>query len=148
MPNQSLLLEGTQLTVLNSPYHSAAFTIPPHSIRLEVIHRDQLNDLLFADEPFIQSQQVDDTKRCLPSAILDRIDSVELITHTTLTGKIQRTAVISMVNGFGVTGEPSVSVSVENDRESIGTMIALRNAVDKVWQLEGYLKAEQISNQG
>lgn len=44
-------------------------------------------------------------------------------------------------NGFTVRGE-SACVTIENYNKEIGEKIAYENAVDKVWQLEGYLLAE------
>jgi hypothetical protein len=45
--------------------------------------------------------------------------------------------VITLVNGFHVTGE-SACASPENFDEAIGRTVARSNARDKVWQLEGY----------
>lgn len=49
---------------------------------------------------------------------------------------------LTLANGFTVTGE-SACVSIENFDKGIGEDIARNNAVDKVWQLEGYLLAEE-----
>ena len=46
-------------------------------------------------------------------------------------------------NGFTVRGE-SVCVSKENFNKDTGEKIALENAKNKVWELEGYLLAEDI----
>lgn len=46
-------------------------------------------------------------------------------------------------NGFTVRGE-SACVSKENFNKSIGEQIAFENAKEKVWELEGYLLAENI----
>ena len=46
-------------------------------------------------------------------------------------------------NGFTVRGE-SACVSKENFNKDIGEQIALENAKEKVWELEGYLLAEDI----
>ena len=48
-------------------------------------------------------------------------------------------------NGFTVRGE-SACVSKENFNKDIGEQIALENAKEKVWELEGYLLAE-VSNE-
>lgn len=44
-------------------------------------------------------------------------------------------------NGFTVRGE-SACVAIENYNKEIGEKIAYENAVDKIWELEGYLLAE------
>ncbi len=45
--------------------------------------------------------------------------------------------VLRLTNGFSVTGE-SACVSPANFNEEIGKKIARANAVEKIWQLEGY----------
>ena len=46
-------------------------------------------------------------------------------------------------NGFTVRGESSC-VSKDNFNKDIGEQIALENAKNKIWELEGYLLAEDI----
>ena len=46
-------------------------------------------------------------------------------------------------NGFTVRGE-SACVSKENFNKDIGEQIALKNAKEKVWELEGYFLAKSI----
>lgn len=46
-------------------------------------------------------------------------------------------------NGFTVRGESSC-VCKDNFNKDIGEQIALENAKNKVWELEGYLLAEDI----
>ncbi|EIU1659174.1 TPA: hypothetical protein ONB34_001855 [Pseudomonas aeruginosa] len=53
--------------------------------------------------------------------------------------------VLVLRNGFTVTGE-SACASPENFDEEIGRKIARQNAVQKVWQLEGYLLRERLHN--
>ena len=50
---------------------------------------------------------------------------------------------IVLENGFTVTGE-SACASPENFDPFIGKEIALRNARDKIWQLEGYLLKQKL----
>lgn len=50
---------------------------------------------------------------------------------------------IYLENGFTVRGE-SACVSKDNFNKDIGEKIALENAKNKVWKLEGYLLAEDI----
>jgi hypothetical protein len=54
--------------------------------------------------------------------------------------------VLVLRNGFTVTGE-SACVSPENFDAQIGRNIALENAKQKIWALEGYLLKEKLSTQ-
>lgn len=51
--------------------------------------------------------------------------------------------VLTLKNGFTVTGE-SACASPENFDEEIGNGIALSNAKDKIWMLEGYLLKQKL----
>lgn len=51
--------------------------------------------------------------------------------------------VLVLKNGFTVTGE-SACASPENFNAEIGRKIARQNAVQKIWQLEGYLLKQQL----
>ena len=51
--------------------------------------------------------------------------------------------VLILRNGFTVTGE-SACASPENFDAEIGRKIARQNAVQKIWQLEGYLLKEKL----
>jgi len=73
-----------------------------------------------------------------------KIVDVEIVKHTTKGGGILRWGVLTMENGFAVTGNPSAAVSVENDNAEIGEKIAIQNAQKEVWALEGYLLKEQL----
>ena len=50
---------------------------------------------------------------------------------------------LTLTNGFSVLGE-SACASPENFNEAIGRKIARENAVQKIWQLEGYLLKEKL----
>ncbi len=52
--------------------------------------------------------------------------------------------VLVLKNGFTVTGE-SACASPENFNEGIGRKIALENAKQKIWALEGYLLKQKLS---
>ena len=54
--------------------------------------------------------------------------------------------VLVLENGFTVTGE-SACASPENFNEEIGRIIAYKNAIDKVWLLEGYLLKQNLHEQ-
>ena len=53
--------------------------------------------------------------------------------------------VLTLKNGFLVTGE-SACVSEENFDAALGREIALANAEEKVWQLEGYALRNKLFN--
>jgi len=53
--------------------------------------------------------------------------------------------VLVLKNGFTVTGE-SACASPENFNRELGQQIARRNALEKVWMLEGYLLRERLSS--
>lgn len=91
-------------------------------------------------------QEIKDKSLTAPRITLDRvknsISEVDYVTYVAKNGKILRWAVLTLENGFIVTGEPSAAVSKENDNEEIGKKIAYDNAFDKIWALEGYLLQE------
>lgn len=113
-------------------------------VKTETIDKSLLNSILFADEGLIKGAGVDDSKRCVPAAIMNKIESVDMVTMTSDSGKIQRIVTLNMINNYGVTGRPSVSASAVNDRVTIGTKIALQNAINELWPLEGYLKCQEL----
>ena len=53
--------------------------------------------------------------------------------------------ILTLRNGFLVTGESSC-VSAENFDAELGEAIAHENAVDKIWQLEGYVLRNKLFN--
>lgn len=79
-----------------------------------------------------------------PRITPDHIES--LITDETYTvlpsGKVMVCELI-LKNGFSVRGESSC-VSKENFDRDIGILISRRNAVDQIWQLEGYLLQQSL----
>ena len=94
-------------------------------------------------EAMIQQEQAL-APRVTPEDLDKNIASVEFVKHVTNTGKVLRWCILNTVNGFAVTGEPSVSVSVENDRQSVGEEVAYNNARSKLWPLMGYLLTEKL----
>jgi hypothetical protein len=50
---------------------------------------------------------------------------------------------LMLENGFSVRGEAAV-VSKENFNEEIGRNISKENAINSIWQLEGYLLQEEL----
>jgi hypothetical protein len=54
---------------------------------------------------------------------------------------------LTLQNGFTVRGGASV-VDKSNFNEEIGKNISYRKAVDKIWELEGYLLQQELYNEG
>lgn len=73
-----------------------------------------------------------------------KLRHAEIVKHVTHTGQILRWAVLTMENGFAVTGRPSAAVCPENDNVAIGEEIAIDNAMNEAWTMEGYLLAERL----
>lgn len=66
------------------------------------------------------------------------IKNVEIIRHRVESGSVLRFAILTMENGFTVTGRPSISVSAENDNDDVGVKVAIQNAVFELWPFVGY----------
>lgn len=62
----------------------------------------------------------------------------EIVKHVSHSGQVLRWAVLTVKNGHAVHGEPSCSVSPENDNAEIGEKIAVENARRALWPLMGY----------
>ncbi len=65
------------------------------------------------------------------------------VTFTLLPNKRTTVAQITLENGFTVEGQ-SACVSLENYNKELGEQIAFDNAFEKVWELEGYLLAQEL----
>lgn len=76
--------------------------------------------------------------RITPAEIDANIVDVETISHVSFSGQVMRWAVITLRNGYSVTGRPSIAVSPENDDSEIGVSIAIANAKQEIWPLMGY----------
>lgn len=83
--------------------------------------------------------------RVTPMDLEDNIVSVEYVKHVSRRGQILRWAVLTVRNGFAVTGRPSAAVSAEDDDEEIGKNVALANAKNELWALMGYALKERLS---
>ena len=68
-----------------------------------------------------------------------KIQNTEFILHSQLT-----IAIITMYNGFMVTGVSAPASAANYDRE-VGKRYAYDNAFKQLWQLEGYLLREKLS---
>ncbi len=76
--------------------------------------------------------------RITPKMLNDNIVHTEIVEHHTHTGQVLRWAILTTKNGFAVTGNPSASVSPENDDPELGGRIAEENAKNNLWSLMGY----------
>jgi hypothetical protein len=93
-------------------------------------------------EQLIQSKGLT-APRLTPEAIESKIESA---TYTILpSGKVM-VCELMLTNGYSVRGE-AATVSKANFDEEVGRIISLKNAKDKIWQLEGYLLQEVLSRQ-
>lgn len=77
--------------------------------------------------------------RVTPDSIKAKIVKEEFFKLT----DVLTVCVVTLENGFTVTGE-SACASPENFAAEIGNGIALKNAIDKIWLLEGYLLKEEL----
>ena len=69
----------------------------------------------------------------------------EILKHVTHSGQVLRWCILTTRCGFAVTGEPSASVSKENDRAEMGEKYARENAIKKLWPLMAYALKEKLS---
>jgi hypothetical protein len=90
-----------------------------------------------------------------PHVTIEQIDAairkIEIAKYLTAGGQILRWAVITMKNGFAVTGDPSAAVDPLNDDATKGQFYATENAKRKIWQymvfeLKSKLKLIEDSN--
>ena len=73
----------------------------------------------------------------------DSLPEDERIVQASLPLELLTFCVITLKNGFTVTGE-SACASPENFNKEIGQKVAYENAKNKIWALEGYLLKEQL----
>lgn len=74
-------------------------------------------------------------------ANIAHVEYVRFVTHS---GQVLRWAVITLRNGFSVTGRPSAAVCPENDNVAIGEKVAYDNAYAEVWPLMGYALKDRL----
>lgn len=79
-----------------------------------------------------------------PRVTLESIEAKIAREETHVFDGVLTVHVLTMANGFKVTGE-SACASPENFNEELGRKIARDNAIRKVWGFEGYLLREQLS---
>lgn len=98
------------------------------------------NDL--ATERMIEARGLT-ARRVSLDELHDSIKDVEIIRHVVQAGNVLRFAILTLENGFTVTGRPSVAVSPENDDEDTGIKIAIENAVHELWPFLGFKIVQQ-----
>jgi hypothetical protein len=76
--------------------------------------------------------------RVTPADLDANIVSTEIVKHVAPSGQILRWAVLTVQNGFAVTGRPSAAISAENDDAAIGVATAVENARNELWTLMGF----------
>lgn len=76
--------------------------------------------------------------RVTPADLNENIIDVEIVKHISHGGQVLRWAVLTTKSGYAVVGNPSVSVSPENDDEDIGKKVAFENSKNSLWPLMGY----------
>jgi hypothetical protein len=72
------------------------------------------------------------------------IVDITIVKYVAKSGQVLRWAVITTQCGFAVTGEPSASVSPENDSAELGEKFAIENARKALWPLMGYALKEAL----
>jgi hypothetical protein len=70
--------------------------------------------------------------------IQENVVDVEIHKHITKSGQVLRWAILTTRCGFAVVGNPSCSVSSENDDAEIGERVALDNSRSALWPMMGY----------
>lgn len=85
--------------------------------------------------------------RVKPEDMDANIVHTEIVKHISHGGQVLRWAVLTTRSGYAVVGNPSVSVSPENDREEIGVRVATENSRNALWPLMGYALKESLSKE-
>ena len=73
----------------------------------------------------------------------DMMDKVKGATYTVLPNGRTTICQLTLENGFTVEGK-SACVSIENFNKALGEQYAYNDAINNMWQLEGYLLAERL----
>jgi len=82
-----------------------------------------------------------------PRITHDMIDEViESERYHVFHGTTFTTCLLTLKNGYNVLGE-SACVSPDNFDAAFGRKIARGNALNKIWQIEGYLLRQKLSEQ-
>ncbi len=121
--------------------HAAASVVDPGALGLTMA-------TLAAGVTASPSLQAEDAEAAAvavaPRVTLDSIEAKIAREETHVFDGVLTVHVLTMANGFKVTGE-SACASPENFNEELGRKIARDNAIRKVWGFEGYLLREQLA---
>ena len=98
---------------------------------------EQTEAKILATKPVAPRVSLDDLK-----SNIQHVEYCKFVTHS---GQILRWCVLTVKNGFSVTGKPSAAVCSENDNAQMGEEIAYKNAIDELWPLMGYALRESLS---
>lgn len=79
--------------------------------------------------------------------INENIVHTETVKHVTHSGQVLRWCIITMKNGFAVTGKPSAAVCPENDNPTMGEGVAYDNAFKEIWPLMGFALKEKLAGE-
>jgi len=79
--------------------------------------------------------------------VQENVVDTEIHKHVTKSGQVLRWAILTTRCGFAVVGNPSCSVSAENDNEDIGTKVALQNSLSALWPLMGYELRQRLHDE-
>jgi len=90
-------------------------------------------------------QMLQDKKLSAPRLNPQHIDNTIIKTEFFKLTNVLTVCVLTLRNGFTVTGE-SACASPENYDKEVGEKISYKNARDKIWMLEGYLLKEKLYN--
>lgn len=93
---------------------------------------------MFDQEDELKIQKFAKAPRVTLEAVSNAVKHVGYVEHETTGGGLLRWAVLTMQNGFSVTGRPSAAVSRANDNKEMGEKVAFDNAFQEVWPLMGY----------
>lgn len=86
----------------------------------------------------------DQTPGSFPKLTLEQIQAkVARQQFIQMEGSTLTICILELQNGYSVTGQ-SACVDPRNFDSEIGCKIAFENALEKIWELEGYLLKEQI----
>ena len=79
--------------------------------------------------------------------ISDIFEAIEKTEYVVLSGTTTTVCVLTLVNGFVVTGT-SACVDPKNFNQAEGEKYAFEKATDEVWKLEGYLLKQRLYEGG
>ena len=76
-------------------------------------------------------------------SLSDMMAKIKSTTYTILPNGKTTVCQLILENGFSIEGQ-SACVDIANYNQALGEKYAFENAVDKMWQLEGYLLTEKL----